>query len=956
VVKNDIKRIIDYDSFFDFLSHPKKGGIILSERAKEEFIEELKSANQEINFTSPKFIEHMEKLMSLKASGLKEQLKGEDLIFDTLPPDNIIENLKTQEINRHLHLIELFKAKHHTTKYNILAQIKDAKGDYIPTMGISNMISQVNMILEQTPKHFFKDNPTLLSGIETLLEIESKKDSIAVNELNSDELLKLSLVKHYIMSSINENTMFVQPWNFSDKPSIYALKINTLATLDGVKSFSDFTATELQELFYREQQKYYNEVTSAVLLDFKTLDPSFFRNYQKNNRMTSAVEKIKAIEAYLNTIKNENELSARIQEAFNDGTAHFEITKNLHYAVYGGKIKFNQHLKATVQIFNNKNLFKKYVQQKENSLLEALPTVLGREIVISGKKRKEAIANHFNMPIDEVFTENNVLNLTKDKKLNEISARYLWSRNLIISQFTNITVKDSYLHDLKTDFKEIDLSTDEGWEQFIVEESGRTTTFTKRMNMPGASMTPYGKGPEGISPVIKIAVIEEPKAPTFNYTGTEHSQAVMDGGAEVNAFFNNMLISSLPGLNLQKTQKPIGESIQRHSSAMLKFATFAITNEKVRKGMFGPRPSYMAMKKLNSIDLYDGEYKNILEVDGVELDLLAISPNLYIPIDNMYYKLNSMKWVQGTNKYIQELSWGNRTITREVIVNNLFDLWEAFGGAFSAEPDETTTEDRYKSTEGSIDLVSAIIRLHSLAQTSFNLKDKMISMAVPPSAVKQGVANINNLDSFYNSDDSPAFFNFDTTHFGVQLSAYHTTDNSSTNEITQALSATSQNAADLDTSNAIFQAVSSLIEGALKKFNIQLSKKSGVDNLTRRFITHINKSEQINNSRLIINGIISETDVDIPFGNKTIYKQFISYVVSNINVDFIRRTFAGSGSVLNPSHGIVGIFENINGKTYFAEDILTLYNKRKWDEKQELEEYLSKTHNSEFVNRKERIL
>ena len=62
------------------------------------------------------------------------------------------------------------------------------------------------------------------------------------------------------------------------------------------------------------------------------------------------------------------------------------------------------------------------------------------------------------------------------------------------------------------------------------------------MNIPGASMTIYGRGRNGISSEIKVAVMDDPSAETFNYAGETHSQDVSDGGGHTNPFFNELLI------------------------------------------------------------------------------------------------------------------------------------------------------------------------------------------------------------------------------------------------------------------------------------------------------------------------------------------------------------------------------------------------------------------------------
>jgi hypothetical protein len=98
----------------------------------------------------------------------------------------------------------------------------------------------------------------------------------------------------------------------------------------------------------------------------------------------------------------------------------------------------------------------------------------------------------------------------------------------MIGAYANISTKTAYQHPVK-EFKLIE--SDKGkikydWDSYSAEESERTKTFTKRMNVPGASLTPYGKGKSGISQTIKFAIMKELTSPTYNFTGTSHTQDV----------------------------------------------------------------------------------------------------------------------------------------------------------------------------------------------------------------------------------------------------------------------------------------------------------------------------------------------------------------------------------------------------------------------------------------------
>ena len=195
---------------------------------------------------------------------------------------------------------------------------------------------------------------------------------------------------------------------------------------------------------------------------------------------------------------------------------------------------------------------------KEAKLLKYLDNIdiSLQEIVIkngrlSDKRKMSEIAKYYNIPESELFEkieDEDSYKLIKSKKvgdrtkLSDIFSKYLWTKNLIVSQYANLTTKDVYLHPAKKDFENIDLNNEESWKAYETEEHIRSTTFTKRMNIPGASMTIYGRGRNGISSEIKVAVMDDPSAETFNYAGETHNQDVSDGGGHTNPFFNELLV------------------------------------------------------------------------------------------------------------------------------------------------------------------------------------------------------------------------------------------------------------------------------------------------------------------------------------------------------------------------------------------------------------------------------
>ena len=954
VTIDDLSSIVDYDSFFRFLTDPSKGGLVISERAKELF-----KKNVPIDFESEGFKREIKKLFIKHENGVREEFdltNLQNVEYVELDTEEIIEVLKSKDVNDHLKLKELFKYRHYSSKYNILTQVKDSTGASMPTMGIANLASLFNISLASANKEsFFKKNPNLYSGMEILLEVIGENKSISTADLYNNEAFKLGFTRQFLASGLNEDKYLIQPWDFSDKPKIFAIGIKSTArmmksgiTQDGrqvYKPLKDFNPEELRKEFYEQQKSHYNKLVEDAYKDYKLLDPEWFIKYNKKNSIESALDKIEAIETFLKEkVETKEELQELVSKVFNAG-GYVDIVEDLHYSMYGKVPKFNQQLKGNVQIFNNEHHFERWANMKEAKLLKYLDNIdisLGEIVIkngrLSDKRKMSEIAKYYNIPESELFEkveDEDLYKLIKSKKvgdktkLSDIFSKYLWTKNLIVSQYANLTTKDVYLHPAKKDFENIDLNNEESWKAYETEENMRSTTFTKRMNIPGASMTIYGRGRNGISSEIKVAVMDDPSAETFNYAGETHNQDVSDGGGHTNPFFNELLVWSLPGLDLKKTQKPIGESINGKYASTLKFAIFAISNEEVLKSMSSNRSAYTAMKKMNDFPLFeeDEEVQDIMKVKDSEtgkistIDLSASFNDLWIPIKGVYHKFESLQWIGG-NTYSLNYSDSNGDIlSKEVKINTLFDLWNALGGPFSA----TKSGDTFTYSEDSIKAVSSIIKKHSMANSSIKLKDKMIAMLLPKSAVKKGATNVSNVKTVYDKNSKLPYFNFDTSFFGIQLKSHHSIDDSHTNEITQVISGIAENASTPELYNAVYNAIGNMVQDGLNKFGLIINSDSGRKKIIDNFVKKLNNSDQINNSRIIVNGLMNDLEETIPIENKTIYKQFISYVVSNINVDFIRRQFKGIASVLNPSHGIIKIFEDKNGRKLFSSDLLHLF-------------------------------
>lgn len=949
-----------YGGVFAFID--KYADIQLSKESKASFLGSTKSETDVISENTRKFLEN------LLTKDIKVMNEDVSLADRVLTPEEIISKLQEDNVSKEFDFKRLFKLKHQEDKFNTVTQVKSSEGDSWPTMSIAYVAGLNGRLLAKAdPNSFFKQNPNLLKGTTIISEVVGKSESKSIDELNSKDLFKLAFTRNFLMSSINENRMFIQPWNFSDKGKILALEIDSNVQDNLGGTLAKLSSTDLKSQFRNNQLQYYTSIINGIHADLLQIDKSSSMSTVRDPK-----DKIKQIEEFFEKNTSVKTLEKLVRSYVNahhndDDYKNPELVRDLHFSEYsvdGEKaLKMNQAIKSNFMIFSNPDLFETWSKGLEGSLASWTLNnthISPKEIKLKTKFEgvyhakseiiAEQIGKHFGINPDDIFdhtideedpkkitVSNLKLNNADGTELSELGKKYLWSRNLILSQYENLSTKGAYIHPFKKKFTDIDVTNPDWFSHWRLEEKERTTGFTKRMVISGASMTIFNKGPQGIDRQIKLAIFKDPEAQVFNQVGNSDDQKVFDGGIPANPFFVAQTISAQPGKGLNGTQKPIGTSIHNGHSTFLKCATFGMTNETIRQSINSPYNMRHWMEKMNHFDIFKGsDHDNIfttLTGEALSIDL----DNLHIPINGEFRQVISIKKSDTGGKRSYDLSYinanGDLEIHPPIKINNLFDLWETFGGAFSSKKITKFINgkpvEKYVQTEQSIQIVNEIIKKHALSG-GLKLKDKMIAMFLPESAVKNGATNINNTDVLHHTNSSkPNWFTFDTSFFGIQLDAGHTSDQSSVSEITQVLSAASENNAAPELFNDLYDGIGSIISNTLKQFK-DLGGDDKLKQLTKLFVKSLENSSQINNSKIIVDSLyknveatLNPTDSEfIPYSNKTIYKQFVSSIISKINTDYIRRKFRGAAMVLNPSQGIMKIYEDKVGKTYIIDDII----------------------------------
>ena len=444
-----------------------------------------------------------------------------------------------------------------------------------------------------------------------------------------------------------------------------------------------------------------------------------------------------------------------------------------------------------------------------------------------------------------------------------------------------------------------------------IESNGRLSSMAKRnVTFTATIELPTRKTNLGIPDNVNLAVINDHKDMLYTLSGKTHNQEVHDGSSVINYAYSKMVEASYPGKSYSGTKKQFGTFVSEYGVTIKKDAETELTNDKIRNS----NNSTIQFKNLQK------------QVYGINFNIDNISKDnieSYFYRNGYYYKIN--KYSISNNQLTTELSKYNKNTSKfeflgkqePVSINNLYDVWEIFGGEYSIDNDLKHFNE--KSNDIVYDLVTSYKK-----EGSYPLKDKMIHIVSNASAIKAGASNINPSKN-WSDGQMLSFSTFEHRHMGPQLDANHHADASKIKEITQVISALSQNEKTAYLANEIYEDLARIINEAAKPY---IESITGVTDqkmkdlyliLSKNLAKSLSTSTNVNLAQTIAETF--EKGKILPFSNQHFFQEFIRTMISKMNSEFITRYYSGIAAVLNPSHGIIQLYEDANGVVYNQEDI-----------------------------------
>lgn len=854
---------------------------------------------------------------------------------------------------------------------------KDSKGNKIPTIGQSNLASETQTSIEiakntfgiNSDDIFILKNSDIIKGSEIVLEVETGEGfSTEAVYLNPEENLHLNFVENFIKPIIKQkenvsggkdlnNYLSVKLINFSDKSRIYNLSIDQYLKI-GDKSIQEMSLDEIKKLSNDYLHKYYETLLKEVFNTWETLVDS--NGKQLVSREKDPLDYINKINKFLSNIwekdpKNaENNFRKILKDSwvYNKNKGNIvEFVEDVHFSRYSDGLRFNNLLtqyftqtqKNTLNGifedlfiqklseigfsgdlhkllgFNEKDSYLKSDLIERINLIKQLVNIDLNQwidvdkqsfIYYKSKNKKTGLITDY----DKILSSEELNNIkeTYSLELNPLLSKFLHTQNLIRYSYLGVVTKHEYQHPQKAKLSSLN-------NDFLKEMTSRSIAMTKRMVIYPATMEYFLQGASYSPPEkIKTAIVADTPAISYTFNGVKKKHDSMDGAIHANPFLGYLLKKSLPGKNPKNTQKVIGHSASSVSSTFLKCALFTPTNETIRKSLVSDLSQDKWLQKMNNIDISDIDITYLPNGNSVDFGIIT---------EGLYYKIgNKIQYIRGLEKvspnqykvlYTDIVNGKSIPDNKVVTVNNLYDLWQLFGGAFSLKKENN----KYSYSEKSIDAVGMLLTMFP------ELKNRMIGILAQNSAVKNGAFNVNSNDFIKSEfDDELMYGEFDSHFFGVQLDAYHTSDEAMVNEVSQVIAALAQSQSTPEFYKDLYSAIGKIVEKEIQDYKKKFVKKDGnynIEKITEEFVKYLTSNKQMGNALEIIEALKTGKEMSkLPISNSNFFNQFVISLMSKLKSDFVKRKYPGLAAVLNPSYGTIQLFEDEFGNTFFSEDLL----------------------------------
>lgn len=702
-------------------------------------------------------------------------------------------------------------------------------------------------------------------------------------------------------------------------------------------------------------------------------------------------EKIMVIDEYLKSLSKDELYN--LQKKFIDNGEDFienihysKLRDKSHYVKEGAKYGFNETIFRYYTVFNNDELFKERIAKQLFEFVLGLSqgdvqlpvsqcskacNELGTNFLSKwgGKYWETSNLKHYKLTdsskhevnIETIslgdsskftFNQDGTIKFNDEKNnvyildINPILKSQFYAYNFFARSYALVKFGDPFNHDTKYTATDNDYNEDGTKKDryYTHNEASRSGAALKRSVGNGATCHVFQFDEMfGPSRYINVSCMEDVPGTAWNLIGNQITDLdSMDGSGFVSPYEASMEQWSLhDAASKTLDTKTIFGDIDPEfgGQRLIKWAVYAITNNRRRLSDGSNIRFQKLFEKMHSthtLDLSDIDLSSYYKIDGTPNiqdghNLTCTTPLYFKDKDGKYgdvdahYKIVSISNDGNTvTRKLQKVKSNGKAIsnTFDVIdeISTLVDLDRVFGGAYTEEFNSDNNALEY--SERNNEIISYIICKN-------NIKNQFIGYLVNKSAFKVGAANINSVNSW--TDDSKLnTFKISLQFGGVLMDAGHDLDNTEVTEMSQMISALTQNGYSTDLVDNIYSDIGEVAVEGVREFkeNIEFVNKDKVYRLMGKALMETFNEKSSTNLGLARSFItkaaqyINEEKIEykLPFSAKTINGSFIANIIANINKSGIRRKYFGIPNYLVPSNDIIQYYR-INNNIYTYDEL-----------------------------------
>lgn len=851
--------------------------------------------------------------------------------------------------------------------------VKDQHGHTIPSNQLVSFGYRIQYLIDDIilsegdhiqQYNIFVNKRAAIKGISMRQSVKIGDVIKDVNALGFNEIEQLKICIDMYQRLLKSGRIVLQPMTYADKTRhlLYEIDLKqfNIGTNPSTSYSADYTIKKLSQNFLYtgiERNSQIVELENNFIdtirnVRFKTLEKSA-RNllnrfskigYGTVDDLTSDNVLVKLQK--LNTLLQNTKLTS-IRNKFALEGIDFYQENDVNSDKDGNITGINLSLLSALEIFSSTDKTKRYFNYKKHQYLQTLdqerfklssiydPSLKSLYFPQLGSEKSQWMNEDFEMKngqyrwtstgeINGSYTEDQIKNGEITVELNPMINAYFWAFNLYGEQLRTLTMGLDHNIGGKAS---VDFDSD-------VHE--RFVAHTKRAMGQGSTIMKLHPQKFGTAKIVDACLYDDIKAGVFNLKGKNDSELVFDGGGHISAVEFILEQWSLPGNT--KTRGDIMKSIIQAVDSngclnQIKWAGTTLSNFRRRGCLYSDTFSLDTMfKKMHSrqisVTFNPEKYYGKDMIMSPEGHPLTCTESIYFyDIESgKHYKILSVKSHSANTikRTIAECDENGNVIgeeqTRAIPINNLADLHELFGGKYCKIYDENEKSLKYSE-------VNNIILANIVCDNK--LKDRFIAYAIPKSAYKVGMHNVNNSDVFSPFNTNRLWtISIDISHSGMQLDAGHEVSDGRVSEGSQMISLVTESGFATDIVDDLYSQIAEVTKSGLSKFEDQ----SKIKTVLSRILADSLQSSSGNVTSIsddFIKHLINQAkdqgvELQLYFSSPSIRSKFSTAVCACINRYALRRKFSGLGAVQTPSYDQMTIV-NVGGYNMTMDDLCDEY-------------------------------